>query len=331
VYECVYFGFLTSAECVYQKKRYSRARNKENQMSDKGKTILFVCTGNTCRSPMAERIAKRWLAGELKCKESELESKGIRVASGGISNKPDASDDEARKNGSNSHGSPASAHCIQVMEKRGIDVSDHKSTVLTKSDIGKAFRIYCVSKSHKEKILKYSTAKADSVVTLGDDIPDPFGGSIDDYEQCALTIEKVVPAALQRDVKLFSSSDGAPKLPAPSIDVSGFKKSCGRVRPKETAKEEEKKLYNASMMSADTAYCHHLAEDGRHICLHKLPSSAARKCKGVLYLGITWTGKQIKCGDARGADVVKAGHDPCTAAVCPYMRDYGECPYMKLK
>ena len=53
------------------------------------KVVLFVCTGNTCRSPMAERMAKRWLASEFKVKESELEEKaGIRVGSGGLSKTP---------------------------------------------------------------------------------------------------------------------------------------------------------------------------------------------------------------------------------------------------
>ena len=93
-------------------------------------------------------------------------------------------------------------------------------------------------------------------------------------------------------------------------------------------REEEKAIYNATMISANTSYCHHYTQDGRHIVLHKLPVSTARKCKGVLYLGIGWSGKRIKCGAPRGADVVKAGHDPCTAERCPYIRDYGKCPYM---
>ena len=73
------------------------------------KTILFVCTGNTCRSPMAERIAKRWLATKFKVKECELEQKlGLRIGSGGLSQRPDAADDEeVRRNSSNPHNSPA--------------------------------------------------------------------------------------------------------------------------------------------------------------------------------------------------------------------------------
>lgn len=80
------------------------------------KTILFVCTGNTCRSPMAERIAKRWLATKFKVKECELEQKlGLRIGSGGLSQRPDAADDEeVRRNSSNPHNSPAGIYFFSL-------------------------------------------------------------------------------------------------------------------------------------------------------------------------------------------------------------------------
>ena len=200
------------------------------------KVVLFVCTGNTCRSPMAERMAKRWLASEFKVKESELERKaGIRIESGGLSKTPEAEDEEARKNSSNPHDSPASTHGITVMKNRGYDTTDHRSRILTKTDVAKAFRIYCVSKSHKEKILKYPTACPDRVYTLGMDIPDPYGGKIEDYERCAATLEKVIPEVLKRDMKFFTATSPPSPPPTTMTDVSKYSNGCDWIRPKETA------------------------------------------------------------------------------------------------
>lgn len=255
----------------------------------------------------------------------------IFPSTGGISKTPNADDEEARKNGSNPHNSPAAEHGITVMKARGFDTRDHRSTVLTKSDVAGAFLIYCVSKSHKENILKYSTTDPSKVFTLGEDIPDPFGGSLEDYEKTACTMEKVVPEVMKKDfykilVECSAPPPNAP--PPPRVDVLKYCMKCDWIRPKETARQEEKGLYNATMVTANTAYCHHFAEDGRHIVLHRLSSTCARKCKGVLYLKLGWKGKKIQCGKPRGENVVKAGHDPCTNKVCPYIRDFGTCPYM---
>ena len=92
--------------------------------------------------------------------------------------------------------------------------------------------------------------------------------------------------------------------------------------------EEEKRVYNAGTLTADTCYCHHFSEDGWHCNLKGLPSSQARRCCGVLYFSLGLSGKKLVCGPARGADVVAAGHDPCTAASCPFFKESGECPYM---
>ena len=113
------------------------------------------------------------------------------------------------------------------MKKRGYDTTDHRSRILTKTDVAKAFRIYCVSKSHKERILKYPTACPDRVCTLGVDIPDPYGGKIEDYERCAATLEKVIPEVLKRDMKFFTAASPPLLLlplmsPSIRMDVTGF-------------------------------------------------------------------------------------------------------------
>ena len=100
-------------------------------------------------------------------------------------------------------------------------------------------------------------------------------------------------------------------------------RSCGIVRPDGTRNQEaEKILYKASLVDADTQYCHHLTENGEHVVLNNLPLSSANKCPGIMYYKIGWTGRYFKCGEPRDH-----GHDPCTRERCPYLRDNHYCPY----
>ena len=77
-----------------------------------GTILLFVCTGNTCRSPMAEALCKVILARRLGCEIGDLEDRGFVILSAGI----------AAMNGL-----PAAAHAIDVVRKRGGSLEDHCS------------------------------------------------------------------------------------------------------------------------------------------------------------------------------------------------------------
>jgi len=126
-----------------------------------------------------------------------------------------------------------------------------------------------------------------------------------------------------------STSEGAIDGQAPGLAEEKAPNGCGFVRPEATAREEEKAIYNAGMVSADTMYCHHLHEDGRHLVLHGLPSSQARHCCGVIYLSVGWSGKALKCGEQRRPkrEGQSSGHDPCTPTKCPYLAEGTVCPY----
>ncbi len=136
--------------------------------------IVFVCTGNTCRSPMAEGILK-----------SKLEGKNIKVSSAGIF----AID-----------GSPVSYNAIEALKDRGIDILDYKSSNINSMDLTSFDLILTMTKSHKEWLLqKYKNLKnANVIYTLKEfnhdreelDIMDPFGGNLEDYRKCADEIEK---------------------------------------------------------------------------------------------------------------------------------------------
>ena len=117
------------------------------------KTVLFVCTGNTCRSPMAE--------GYLKSKNI----KGLTVSSRGVA----------------ADGSPASKHSITAMEDVGIDISSHKSARLTFEDTDNANVIVCMSSSHADLLEALGVDKL-KIHVLG--VLDPYGQCINTYRDC---------------------------------------------------------------------------------------------------------------------------------------------------
>ncbi len=112
--------------------------------------IIFVCTGNTCRSPMAE--------GYLK----SLDIKGLEVVSRGLQ-----------------AGGSVSENSVAAMRDMGIDISGHIPQNLIREEIGNADIIICMTATHKA-ILESAGVKAD-IRVLGCGISDPFGGDIDSY------------------------------------------------------------------------------------------------------------------------------------------------------
>src|SRR5262249_2903433 len=74
--------------------------------------IVLVCTGNTCRSPMAEALLKKRIADRLGCKVEELDDRGVVVMSAGLSAPP---------------GGRAAAEAVQTMQERHLDLTLHES------------------------------------------------------------------------------------------------------------------------------------------------------------------------------------------------------------
>ncbi|TWT63533.1 low molecular weight protein arginine phosphatase [Rubinisphaera italica] len=140
--------------------------------------ILFVCTGNTCRSPMAEAIFRSMLAERLNCDTAELAGQGIEIASAGI-----AAD----------YGHSASPEAVQLLADEGIDLSSHQSQPLTESLLERSERVYTLTNHHREIIITHRPELRDRVQVLGQDgrdIPDPIGGDVAVYRQCKEVIEQ---------------------------------------------------------------------------------------------------------------------------------------------
>jgi len=145
--------------------------------------LLFVCTGNTCRSPMAAGLARGILAARLGCKPSELRAHRVVLQSAGTS---------GGRGG-------ASAHALEVMSKRRIDLSDHVSTSLSADMVQQADYVFAMTRVHRETILRLAPSAESKVMLLLDneDVRDPMGSEVEEYERCAQTIERGLRARLQ--------------------------------------------------------------------------------------------------------------------------------------
>ncbi len=139
--------------------------------------IVFVCTGNTCRSPMAEIILKQKLklAGE----------KRVVVTSAGLSAE---------------NGAKISRNSAKALKELGYKSYAFKSKPLTVELLNKADLVLCMTKSHKDWLHGYENVFTVSEFTGLPDVPDPYGGDLNVYiktshhivDACDIILEKIL-------------------------------------------------------------------------------------------------------------------------------------------
>jgi len=151
-----------------------------NVLEDASRILLFVCTGNLCRSPLAAALAERDLARRLRCVPGDLPSRGFAVLSAGTS--ADA-------------GRPATPETVESGRVRGLDLSRHRSRPLTPTLLDRADIVFVMEGSQRRTILEFFPGASEKVRLLdpaGRDVSDPFGQGQEAYAGTAGAIEKAV-------------------------------------------------------------------------------------------------------------------------------------------
>lgn len=150
-------------------------------------SVLFVCTGNTCRSPIAEFLFRKMMAKRYGTSEPDLEKRGFRISSAGTSA---------------GVGAEAFDESMQAARKVGLNLESHRSKPVTMTLIDESDIIYVMTETHRESILEWVPEAKDKVMFLdptGEEIADPVGGSEETYRKCIAQIR----TCLEQRIKEF--------------------------------------------------------------------------------------------------------------------------------
>ena len=133
-----------------------------------GTVICFVCTGNTCRSPMAEAY---------------LKSRGFKAFSRGIAAL---------------EGEPISPLAVRALEDAGVepvpenDYREHRAKNMTEGDMARAASVYCMTAAHAARLMFACPQYAEKIHVLTPEISDPFGGDIETYKKTLAEIKTAI-------------------------------------------------------------------------------------------------------------------------------------------
>ena len=161
-------------------------------MSEDKKRLLFVCTGNLCRSPMAVGFTKELLKARGREEEYEVTSAGTWAV----------------------EDHPPAPLAVEVMAERGVDISSHRSHRLTPRDMEDADLVVVMTQGHKEALALEFTQAKEKIYLLAElagkshDIEDPYGTeSLELYQQCADEIEELLREGYPRLIELLEGQE----------------------------------------------------------------------------------------------------------------------------
>lgn len=174
---------IDGSKCTIERE----GRLSEQQLTAMSQfTIALVCTGNTCRSPMAEAILNGKLKARFPSKFQSDRFAPIVACSAGVAA---------------SSGDPASAGAIAAMKSFGLDLRDHQSQPANPSLLDRADLILTMTANHRQNLLSRWPHLASKTFGLAPDqmdVSDPFGGPVEVYEACAKKIDQYLDAWVQK-------------------------------------------------------------------------------------------------------------------------------------
>ena len=247
------------------------------------KNVLFVCTGNICRSPIAEGLFRRLLGNR---KDIEVVSAGVHAV----------------------RGQPPSLYAVQVCEEEGADISGLRSQPLTATLVDRATHIFAMTGAHLETIQTLFPQGAEKSFLLREfeeagttvwrDVPDPIGLGREVYEDCARTIKNALPSVLAfveqgelvrpgamraRELSSYSMNDLPSRIGTesfPSQSPARYGEALRRVDPEifdAIAAEEKRQRENIELIASENFTSRAVMEAQGSVLTNKYAEGYPRK------------------------------------------------------
>ena len=186
--------------------------------------VIFVCTGNTCRSPLAE--------GLFRDKLQKLNIDGVEVTSAGLAAFA---------------GDEVSANSVNAARNYGVDISAHRARPLSPYELEDSL-VFCLGASHYNALAPY--VEKDRLFILGKGISDPYGGTQEVYDRCAEEINNALDGVMKTVIRFGTEIE--PMNKEHIADIAEIERLCFSLPWSENALKDELENENAHFLTALT-------------------------------------------------------------------------------